>query len=142
KLNAEYIQGKDEESEKATTYNLSMDYDLAQRVDEKRFFKLDFRVKTKPKRGSSGLSVNAELSGFFSFPEGTEEDEMQYIIRVNGCSMLYSLLRGQIAMISGSFPGGKVNLPSMVMQDQIKGIEDKKAKQLGKNKKKRIIKNK
>ncbi|MEA2013417.1 MAG: hypothetical protein U9O87_10145, partial [Verrucomicrobiota bacterium] len=84
KLNAEYIQGKDEESEKATTYNLSMDYDLAQRVDEKRFFKLDFRVKTKPKRGSSGLSVNAELSGFFSFPEGTEEDEMQYIIRVNG----------------------------------------------------------
>jgi preprotein translocase subunit SecB len=132
KLNVEYIQGKNDDLETPTTYNLSMDYDVAVREDDERFFKLDLKVKTKPKRGQTGLSVVANLSGFFSFPEGAEEDEMQYLIRVNGCSMLYSLLRGQIAMVSGSFPGGKVNLPAIVMQDQINQIEAKKQKSLEK----------
>ncbi|MBN1546321.1 MAG: protein-export chaperone SecB [Syntrophaceae bacterium] len=130
KLNVEYIEGSKNKTEDSTTYNLTMDYDVARHADNSNLFKLDFKVNNKPKRGQAGLAVNAELSGFFSFPEGTEEDEMQYLARVNGCSMLYSLLRGQIAMVSGSFPGGKLNMPAIVIQDQIRKIEEKKQKLL------------
>lgn len=61
---------------------------------------------------------------------------MQYFVRINGCTMLYSLLRGQVAMITGSFPDGKFNLPAIVMHDEIMKIEKKKDKKLeqGKNK--------
>lgn len=77
--------------------------------------RLDLAVKTKP--GHSGLDVEAEAYGLFSFPEGTDEREMHYLARVNGGTILYGLLRGQIAMASGSFPGKKVVLPAVVMQD-------------------------
>lgn len=130
KLNVEYVEGTQKASEDSTVYNLTMDYDVARHVDADNLFRLDFKARNKPKRGQTGLSVSAEISGFFSFPEGTNEDEMQYLARVNGCSILYSLLRGQIAMISGSFPGGKLNMPAVVMQDQIQKIEEKKHKRL------------
>jgi len=45
---------------------------------------------------------------------------MQYLIRINGCTILYSLLRGQVAMLTGSFPHGKFNIPTVVMHDIIK----------------------
>lgn len=127
KLDIEYVQGS-EESNDSTEYNLSMDYDVSQHVEDEHYFKLEFMVKIKPKRGDAGLSVIAGITGLFSFPEGVEESEMQYLVRVNGCTILYGLLRGQVAMISGSFPCGKVTIPAIVMQDKIKQIEEKKNK--------------
>ncbi len=134
KLNIEHIEATNKnDTEK---FNIKLDYDVAMHADNDNLFRLDFRVKIKPKKGDSGKSIDAELLGFFSFPPNTELDDMQYLVRINGCTMLYSLLRGQVAMITGSFPDGKFNLPSILMHDKIMQIEKKKEKKLeqGKNK--------
>jgi hypothetical protein len=132
KLNMKYISGDGNPADAIAPYNFSMDYDVARRVDDNRFFKLDFKIKAKPKKGVSGLSIDAELFGVFSFPEGTGENEMQYLVRVNGCAILYGLLRGQVAMLSGSFPCGKFNMPTIVMRDRIAAIEKKRQRAAGK----------
>ncbi|MCK5852284.1 hypothetical protein KAH27_04565 [bacterium] len=121
KLNIKHV-GSFEMSEETNEQNyiIKIDYDVARRVNQKNMFRLDFRVIIKPPKSSSGISIDSEMSGFFSFPLKTPEDDMQYLIRINGCAILYSLLRGQVAMITGSFPNGKVNIPTVVMQNMIK----------------------
>ncbi len=127
KLNIEHIEATNKiDSEK---FNIKLDYDVAIHADNDKLFRLDFRVKIKPKKGDSGKSIDAELLGFFSFPPNTDESDMQYFVRINGCTMLYSLLRGQVAMITGSFPDGKFNLPSILMHDKIMKIEKSKSKE-------------
>jgi hypothetical protein len=50
---------------------------------------------------------------------------MQYLIRVNGGTILYGILRGEIAAFTGSFPGGKFNLPTVNMMEIVKDCEEK-----------------
>lgn len=130
KLNIEHIIGNTEKE--SSIFNIKFDYDVAAHKDNNNLFRLDFKVKIKPKKGDSGNIIDAKIFGYFSFPPNTDNDEMQYLVRVNGCSMLYSLLRGQIAMITGSFPEGKFNLPTIVMHDKIMQIEEKKRKKINK----------
>lgn len=124
KLNVEHIFG--ETGNKLRKFNIKFDYDVATHKDNDNLFRLNFRVKVKPKKGDSGKVIDAAILGFFSFPPNTDNNDMQYLVRVNGSSMLYSLLRGQIAMITGSFPEGKFNLPAIVMKDKIRQIEKRK----------------
>ena len=109
---AEEISGQD--------YIVKVDYDVSRNVDKKNQFRLDLRVRISLPQKSSGFSIDSEILGFFSFPLKTPEDDMQYLIRINGCTILYSLLRGQVAMLTGSFPHGKFNIPTVVMHDIIK----------------------
>ena len=121
KLNIKHV-GSFEKSEEITEqkYIVKVNYDVARNVNKKNMFRLDFRIIIKPPKSSSGISIDSEMLGFFSFPPKTPEEDMQYLIRINGCAILYSLLRGQVAMVTGTFPNGKVNIPTVVMQDMIK----------------------
>ncbi len=109
-------------------YNVGLDYNVAQHNERKEHFRLEFKVKLTPIDNESGYLLESTIIGFFSFNNETSDDEMQLLIRVNGCSMLYSLLRGQVAMVTGSFPSGKFNLPTVVISDWIERIENSKKK--------------
>ena len=126
KLNAKYVEGKFEKTH--NKFNIYFDYQVGINKKNNNLFSLKFIFKIKPEKGKSGIKIDAELDGYFSFPPDTDNDDMQYLIRVNGCSILYSLLRGQISMITGSFPEGKFNLPTIVFQDEIMKIEKRKEK--------------
>ncbi len=52
---------------------------------------------------------------------------MQSLVRFNGCTILYGILRGQLANITGSFPNRKLLLPTVMMEDVVKDIEREKA---------------
>ena len=107
-------------------YAVDMDYNVARNDDDTRQFRLQLKVGLRLDENCTGLNVDSLIEGYFSFPEGTEEDAMQYLIRVNGATILYGILRGQVAMLSGSFPTGKVNLPAVVMEDVLPEIDARK----------------
>lgn len=104
------------------------DYDVARHATEKKRFRLAFRVGVKSKSPAPvDYSLDCEIVGFFSFPEDTAEETMQRLIRLNGCTILYGILRGQLANITGSFPRQKLILPTVMMEDVVNDIEREKA---------------
>ena len=64
-----------------------------------------------------------------------DEEQMQALIRINGSAILYGILRGEIAVFTGSFPGGKFVLPAVYMQDVVKDVETKNRARLAKESK-------
>jgi preprotein translocase subunit SecB len=104
------------------------DYDVARHAIEKNRFRLAFRVGVKSKTPAPvDYSLDCEIVGFFHFPENTKDDDMQRLIRLNGCTLLYGILRGQLANITGSFPRQKLILPTVMMEDVVNNIEQEKA---------------
>lgn len=128
KLNIEWIEA----IKKANQMSLTVSYDVSINKDNENFYRLTFSTKLSPKRSKvskeklSGYKIASEIVGFFSFPESfSNKDERRIAIRINGCIILYGILRGQIATITGSFPNGKFNLPTVNMIEIIKEIEEK-----------------
>ena len=104
------------------------DYDVARHTTEKNRFRLAFRLGVKSKTSTPvDYSLDCEIVGFFHFPENTTDDAMQRLIRFNGCTILYGILRGQLANITGSFPRQKLLLPTVMMEDVVNNIEREKA---------------
>ena len=104
-------------------------YNVARHKTEPRRFRLTFTMISKPreKEPPAGYEMESQIVGLFSFVEGVPENEMQQLIRINGCTILYGILRGQIAAATGSFVGGKFNLPTVMMDEVVQSIEaDKK----------------
>lgn len=134
KLNVEYLNRNTKN--KTNNVSINFDYEVGINKDHKELFFLDFKVRIKPKKDESGIKIDANIEGYFSFPLNTNNDDMQYLVRINGCSILYGLLRGQVAMITGTFPEGKINLPTIVFRDEIINIEKRKKKKKRKKTKK------
>lgn len=104
------------------------DYDVARHATEKNRFRLAFRVGVKSKTPAPvDYSLDCEIVGFFSFPAGTTDELMQRLVRLNGCTILYGILRGQLANITGSFPRQKLILPTVMMEDVVHQIEQEKS---------------
>lgn len=104
------------------------DYDVAKHTTEKKRFRLAFRLGVKSKTPVPvDYSLDCEIVGFFRFPDDTSEESMQRLIRFNGCTILYGILRGQLANITGSFPRQKLILPTVMMEDVVNDIEREKA---------------
>lgn len=104
------------------------DYDVARHSTEKNRFRLAFRLGVKPKSPTPvDYTLDCEIVGFFHFAEDTTDEAMQRLIRFNGCTILYGILRGQLANITGSFPRQKLILPTVMMEDVVNQIEQEKA---------------
>ena len=104
------------------------DYDVHRNTQQKNLFRLVFRFGLSSQTPAPiGYVLDSEIVGYFSFPEETSEENMQALIRYNGCTILYGILRGQIANITGSFPHAKLVLPTVMMEEVVKNIEERKA---------------
>lgn len=106
----------------------TFDYDVYRNPQQKSIFRLVFRFGlTSQTPAPVGYVLDSEIVGYFSFPADTSEENMQALIRHNGCTILYGILRGQIANITGSFPNAKLVLPTVMMDEVVKNIEKRKA---------------
>ena len=104
-------------------------YDVARHKSDKRRFRLQFTVRAEPadKKVPVGYEIESTIVGLFEFVDGMSEGEMQALIRINGGTILYGILRGQIAAFTGSFPGGKFSLPTVMMHEIVEQIEASRA---------------
>jgi hypothetical protein len=51
-------------------------------------------MQTRSTTEPIGYTIDSEIVGLFSFPEGASEVKMQMLIRVNGATILYGILLG------------------------------------------------
>lgn len=108
--------------------NLAFDYSVFRHKDDPLRYRLTLRLSSVPQSPDPmGYQMDCEISGFFRFPEDSTEPKREYLIRVNGCTILYGILRGQFAGITGSFPNRPLLLPTVMMEDVVKEIEAKRA---------------
>lgn len=108
--------------------NHSFDYKVGQHNVEKNRFRLTLRyeaVSNTPK--PIGYAVQTEIVGLFRFAEGMPQEKMDFLVRLNGCTILYGILRGQIANLTGVFPQRKLVLPTFMMEEVVDGVEKSKA---------------
>lgn len=114
-----------------TQAGCTFDYAVATHHEEAHRYRLIFRVgcKEAAKDGTEvGNSVQAEIVGLFSFNPSDSKDKMDTLIRINGVSILYGILRGIVATTTGAFPGGKFLLPTVMPQEVVQMVEQAKAK--------------
>jgi len=107
---------------------VAFDYDVLRKEETPHSFVLRLRMKADldASKSTARYEIDSEIMGFFDFPETMDEKQIQALIRVNGGIILYGILRGEIAAFTGSFPGGKIVLPAVYMQDIVAGIEERK----------------
>jgi preprotein translocase subunit SecB len=57
--------------------------------------------------------VYLDISGFFNFAEGTDEETIRKMIGLNGPAILYGVARGVVAQATANCQHGKFVLPAM-----------------------------
>jgi len=106
-----------------------IDYDILRNRKNSRQFMMRLVVNAirpdEPK--NCGYLIKTETLGFFSFTEDAKEEEIRYLSHLNSLQILYGIVRGQIAGITGSFPLGSYTLPSIYMEDVIEEVQKRKA---------------
>jgi len=124
RLQVEWLEPKKKTD---TKLRFSFDYDVARHVDDDFRRRLTFRVSAKSTETPPvGLQFDTEIVGYFCFPKETASELIEQLVRINGCTILYGILRGQLAQTTGSFPGGKFNLPTFMMNDVVAEVEKRK----------------
>ncbi len=102
-------------------HNSSISYSVGKNQENEYNYKLTLEVKAIP--DVFGWSIDMEIVGIFTFPSRTDSNAMEGIIRVNGCTILYGLLRGHLSSVTGAFPSGPYVLPTVDMFEVVKRIE-------------------
>lgn len=77
-----------------------------------RHFKLLLSVRVYPEP-KTGYHIRADILGCFFVPEPISKEIMGSLVKGNGTLILYGILRGELAVFTGSFPGGKLTLPTI-----------------------------
>lgn len=66
------------------------------------------------------LSIESDILGIYSFPEGISEDQIREYVPTLCLVNLYSLARGIIAQATGMCPSGTIYLPLVNMNEVVK----------------------
>lgn len=106
------------------------DYELFKHPDEelRRLMRLEVFFKGVTKKDEPiGHQIECVINGEFLIPEEMDVDKREGLLRVNGLSILYSTLRGVLGNLTGSFPGDKLCLPTIMPNELVKEIEERKA---------------
>ena len=73
-----------------------------------------------------GYQILAEITGLFSFPAETTVETREQLIRLNGVSILYGILRGLIANTTAMFPGGPFVAPTVMPKAIVRAVEKRR----------------
>lgn len=106
-----------------TTGTLGVDFDIKRSGDNPRDFMITLVVDVNPRDEDferSHYRIHLQLSGFFSFVEGTSEEMINAMIAHNGVPMLYGVARGTVANATATSWHGKFVLPGVNFIELIK----------------------
>jgi len=113
---------------------LSFDFDfdsLTHRDDPlRRMLTLRVRAGEQTENGEPvAHQLDCEINGQFQVPEEIPEDHREGLVCVNGVSILYSTLRGIIGNLSGSFPAGRLCLPTINPKELVENVVNAKTRE-------------
>ena len=127
KLSAEVISPKEippEGIHQDVNHNVSITYNVARRIDDETRYKMQLCITLHP--NEFGWKIDSEIEGYFKCPDSWELSLREGMIRVNGGTILYGILRGQLAAFTGAFPPGAFLLPTINMNDVVRQAEEAK----------------
>jgi preprotein translocase subunit SecB len=78
---------------------------------------------------ASPYYVFLDITGYFSFHQGTEQDTMDKMIGFNGPAVLYGVARGIVAQITANCRNGKFILPTVNFVELLKQQEERNRRQ-------------
>ncbi len=116
KANPEYIE------EASGDNKVSISFDIMRKGEEPLFMismSIDIN-KSKKAFSTAPYQLHLKLNGFFSFPEGTEEETIKKMIGLNGLVILYGTARGFVAQATANCLHGKFILPSVNFVELLK----------------------
>jgi len=84
-------------------------------VATKYLLSLEFFVRPKKDHEKAFFPYNIVIKGraFFTFKDNCPKDQASHALRLNGASILYGLLRAQVAQITAQSVHGQFLLPTM-----------------------------
>lgn len=103
-------------------HNFGVDYKVFRKTNDEFRYKMSLVVSIEPR--NFGWKVDSQIDGYFLCPKESTIPEREGIIRINGGTILYGLLRGQLSAFTGSFPNGPFVLPTINMIDVVKAKEE------------------
>ncbi len=121
KSNPEFKQEKKEFEGK-----LEVKTKLTPLSNEKRRWEVSLRIKSAQVNGHGPYQFELETVGIFTVSPDFPEGEMKELVRVAGCSMLYSASREFLLIVTSRGPFGVINLPSITFQKSPKELRKKK----------------
>ena len=144
KVLIERTRPKEEAASDAIAITFDHDYEIKRNANDPREFSLTFIVRDNPAvktANPQAYKLDLRIIGFFRFDEGIEEKQMQYLIRYNGCAILYGILRGMLATMTGAFPEGAIRMPTIMVDEIVKKVEKNNVKPTTKKAVKKKAKN-
>lgn len=105
-----------------------IDYTAMVATNEPRLHRLIMKYAVKPPKDGAGYVISAQIEGQFLFPEGVDPQKMAWTVRLNGCSILYGVLRGVLSGITGGMKHGQSILPTVNFVEVVKSIEEKRTR--------------
>jgi preprotein translocase subunit SecB len=117
------------QSKEVKSIDSSFDYVVSTHTEDESRYLLEFSVGFKELDEQDqplGHQINVKISGFFTFPENTEYEMKEKLIRYNGVAILYGVLRGIISTATGAFPAGKFLMPTIMPDVIVDNVEKRR----------------
>lgn len=124
---------------------IDFDYDSLTHEDDplRRLLTLRIRAGELTEDGDRiAHQFECEINGQFRIPEDVPDEQHEGLVCINGISILYSTLRGIIGNLSGSFPAGRLCLPTINPKEVVKRVQKSKAAKKKAKPKKKAVKRK
>ena len=124
-IEVEKAAGEVEEQNEALDFDFDVFAKPGDALSQALTFKIAYR---KPLRSMPGncLSIRCEMLGLFELSETLSEDERNWVIRFNGCTILYGIARGILLNATGTFPDEPVLLPTILFRERVQEINRRK----------------
>jgi hypothetical protein len=129
RLHLDHREIKGPEKPKPQQLAYGFDYSVGQHKEEAHRYRMAFRVVAEEfaeNEQPAGLKLESEIVGFLAINPELDKAKREEIVRLNGVSILYGILRGIVATMTGTFPNGKLTLPAALPADIVKHVEEQK----------------
>lgn len=123
------FDGPAEPEIESASVNSTFHYDVMSHKEDAKRRMLAFHVEFREldgKERNAGYHIVCSIVGMFRFTDATPEDKEDYVICVNGISILYGALRGILSTATGNFPRGRFLAPSVMPNEIVADIERKR----------------
>lgn len=113
-------------------YNAELTYCVNPCESDIERFSLTLSVNLKPLDTANpvGCRVDAKINGYFHLPAFVDEGKRMQYLRLNGCAILYGVVRGLVAAATGPFPGGCFQMPTVNIVSLVNEIDQKEKQAL------------
>ncbi|MCC5875129.1 MAG: hypothetical protein JJU11_02815 [Candidatus Sumerlaeia bacterium] len=80
-------------------------------------------VQLDPSEGKSGYHLRISVAAVLEIDSGNEEpspDKLAYLAALNGATIMYGIVRAEVASLTSNFPGGRHVLQTIYMDEVIR----------------------